>query len=127
MEKAQKEEQKAADKAEQLAAKAVLSQQARHTALAQQVIAKLANPIASMASILTSSESSQLPSFVLDTAKSHLNQLQVLCSSARAVVQDNTKTMAIDNMKDVSKLASDSKKSETLMTQMLASISRLTT
>ena len=125
----EKKEQAATARAEAAtsaaAARAVAVAQKAKQTLALQMINKLAGPLSTLATAIAKPETIDLPSFLTDTASSQFRGMQKVEKEAKLVMDDASKMMSVQTLKDVVKLITAAKKTEALMAQMIITMARL--
>lgn len=125
----EKKEQAATARAEAAtsaaAARAVAVAQKAKQTLALQMINKLAGPLSTLATAIAKPETIDLPSFLTDTASSQFRGMQKVDKEAKLVMDDASKMMSVQTLKDVVKLITAAKKTEALMAQMITQVARL--
>ena len=118
-----------AKKANDLMAKKEAAAQAakdkQTTTLAQQILNKVTTPMYSMTATLAQPLSLKLPDFVVDAGKMHLSSLQKIVKEAQLAQASPAGFVFNLTLKEIGKAASDSRKHEILMTQMLATVQKL--
>ena len=89
------------------------------------MINKLAGPLSTLATAIAKPETIDLPSFLTDTASSQFRGMQKVDKEAKLVMDDASKMMSVQTLKDVVKLITAAKKTEALMAQMITQVARL--
>lgn len=128
--KAQEDEAKRLEKEkkkqDQAALRASAAKEKANTTLAQQILTKVNGPISTLAVTMAKAENSgDLPSFVADAARCHMANLQNVMRQAERVLNDNSRSMTVQTIKEVTKMCSDAKKTEVLMNQMLTTVGKI--
>lgn len=121
-----KEEESKLKKEKLLADKAQAVKEKANSAMAGQIVNKLVVPLANLTLAMSKPGTFRLPAFVTDSARDHLDKLQTLNMKAKFTAADPSKDLPVQTLKDVQKMITEAKKTETLMSQLLATMDKMT-
>ena len=105
------------------AQKATAAKQKATVALAQQIVNKVNTPMNKLNALMSNPDAQHLPAFIADSAKSHVMNLQGVLRQALRALTDPSPELTVSSIKEVTKMLTDSRKVEVLMSQMLTTMS----
>jgi hypothetical protein len=119
-----KEEEKKVERDNATAQKALAAKHKATVALAQQIVNKVNTPLNKLNTLMSTPDAQHLPTFIADSAKNHAMNLHGVLRQAYRALTDPSPELTVSSIKEVTKMLTDSRKVEVLMSQLLLTMSK---